>query len=128
MNEAKTIGSNAIVLDTRTVGSRVEEQQLDREVSLIEQKASAVVVETDEDYVAASELTKQVKQMQKQVTDYWEPMRKSTYEAYTAVNQHKKQMLDPLASAEKILKKKIGDFTKKREQERIKQEIGRAHV
>lgn len=122
MNEAKTIGSNALVLDTRTVGSRVEEQQLDREVSLIEQKASAVVVETDEDYVAASELTKQVKQMQKQVTDYWEPMRKSTYEAYTAVNQHKKQMLDPLASAEKILKKKTGDFTKKREQERIKQE------
>ena len=54
MNEAKTIGSNALVLDTRTVGSRVEEQQLDREVSLIEQKASAVVVETDEDYVAAS--------------------------------------------------------------------------
>lgn len=94
MNEAKVVGNNALVLGTKQSPSRVEEQ-LDEEVSLIEQKATALSVETDDDYIIASELTKQVKQMQKQVTDYWEPMRKSTYEAYTAVNQHKKQMLDP---------------------------------
>ena len=115
MNEAKVVGNNALVLGTKQSPSRVEEQ-LDEEVSLIEQKATALSVETDDDYIIASELTKQVKQMQKQVTDYWEPMRKSTYEAYTAVNQHKKQMLDPLAAAEKILKRKIGDFAKKKEE------------
>ena len=121
MNEAKVVGNNALVLGTKQSPSRVEEQ-LDEEVSLIEQKATALSVETDDDYIIASELTKQVKQMQKQVTDYWEPMRKSTYEAYTAVNQHKKQMLDPLAAAEKILKRKIGDFAKKKEQLRLQQE------
>ena len=121
MNEAKVVGNNALVLGTKQSPSRVEEQH-DEEVSLIEQKATALSVETDDDYIIASELTKQVKQMQKQVTDYWEPMRKSTYEAYTAVNQHKKQMLDPLAAAEKILKRKIGDFAKKKEQLRLQQE------
>ena len=107
MNEAKVVGNNALVLGTKQSPSRVEEQ-LDEEVSLIEQKATALSVETDDDYIIASELTKQVKQMQKQVTDYWEPMRKSTYEAYTA--------------AEKILKRKIGDFAKKKEQLRLQQE------
>lgn len=123
MNEAKTVGNTALVLgtvETAQVGRTEEESKLDRQVSLIEQQASDVVVASEEDFVLAGELTKQVKEMQKQVTDYWEPMRKSTYEAYSAVNQHKKQMLDPLASAEKILKRKMGDYTM--EQERIRRE------
>ena len=123
MNEAKTIGNTALVLgtaETAQIGRTEEEGKLDRKVSLIEQKASNMVVASDEGFALASELTKQVKEMQKQVTDYWEPMRKSTYEAYTAVNRHKKQMLDPLESAEKILKRKMGDYTM--EQERIRRE------
>ena len=123
MNEAKTIGNTALVLgtaETAQIGRTEEESKLDRKVSLIEQKASNMVVASDEGFALASELTKQVKEMQKQVTDYWEPMRKSTYEAYTAVNRHKKQMLDPLESAEKILKRKMGDYTM--EQERIRRE------
>lgn len=123
MNEAKIVGNTALVLgtaETAQIGRAEEESKLDRKVSLIEQQASDVVVDSEEGFVLAGELTKQVKEMQKQVTDYWEPMRKSTYEAYSAVNQHKKQMLDPLASAEKILKRKMSDYTM--EQERIYRE------
>lgn len=125
MNEAKTAGNTALVLGTvgtAQVGRTEEESKLDRQVSLIEQQASDVVVASEEDFVLAGELTKQVKEMQKKVTDYWEPMRKSTYEAYSAVNQHKKEMLDPLASAEKILKRKMGDYTIERERRRREQE------
>ncbi len=114
MNEAQIIGNNALALGTvepTRLAKPKEEIRLDREVSLIEKKASAVVVASDADFIFAAELTKQVKQMQAQVTEYWEPMRKSTYDAYTSVNKHKKQMLAPLASAEKILKKKMGDYT-----------------
>lgn len=127
MNEAKTVGNTALVLgtvETAQVGRTEEESKLDRQVSLIEQQASDVVVASEEDFVLAGELTKQVKAMQKQVTEYWEPMRKSTYEAYSTVNQHKKQMLDPLASAEKVLKRKMGDYTM--EQERIRREQEKA--
>ncbi len=123
MNEAKTVGSSALVLDTaapENLARPPEEAKLDQEVSLIEQRASCVVIASDADFAAAGEMTKQVNDMQKQVTEYWEPMRKSTYDAYTAVNQHKKEMLDPLAKAEKILKQKMGDYTK--EQERIRRE------
>ena len=117
MNEAAVIGNNALVLDTKE-----EENKLGRQVSLIEQKAESVAVNSDEDFAYAGELTKQVKQMQTKVTDYWEPMRKSTYEAYKAVTDHKKEMLDPLAAAEKILKRKMGAYTMQKEKERRERE------
>lgn len=117
MNEAAVIGNNALVLDTKE-----EENKLGRQVSLIEQKAESVVVNSDDGFAYAGELTKQVKQMQAKVTDYWEPMRKTTYEAYKSVTDHKKEMLDPLASAEKILKKKMGAYTLQKERERRERE------
>ena len=117
MNEAAVIGNNALVLDTKE-----EENKLGRQVSLIEQKAESVMVDSDDGFAYAGELTKQVKQMKAKVTDYWEPMRKTTYEAYKSVTDHKKEMLDPLASAEKILKKKMGAYTLQKEKERRERE------
>ena len=83
MNEAAVIGNNALVLDTKE-----EENKLGRQVSLSEQKAESVVVNSDDGFAYAGELTKQVKQMQEKVADYWEPMRKTTYEAYKSVTDH----------------------------------------
>lgn len=117
MNEAAIVGNNALVLDTKE-----QENKLGREVSLIEQRAEAIVVASDDQYAFAGELTKQVKQMSQKVTEYWEPMRKSTYEAYKSVTDHKKEMLDPLASAEKILKKKMGAYAMQKERERRERE------
>ena len=120
MNETRIEGTSALSVDRAKIVKPAEEEKLDSAVSLIEQKANSVVIASDLDFAMAGELTKQVKDMQKQVTDYWEPMRKSTYEAYTAVNAHKKQMLDPLSSAERILKQKMGAYSM--EQERIRRE------
>lgn len=117
MNEAAVFGNNALVLDTKE-----EENKLGRQVSLIEQRAESVVVDSDDGFTYAGELTRQVKQMQTKVTDYWEPMRKSTYEAYKSVTDHKKEMLDPLAAAEKILKKKMGAYSLQKERERRERE------
>lgn len=76
MNEAiATVGSNALAIDA-------VEDSLTREASLIEQKAQSVVVASDADYSAAGDLTKAVKQMQKKVEEYWEPMRVSAKKAY----------------------------------------------
>lgn len=117
MKDAVIIGNNALAIDTRE-----EENKLGRQVSLIEQKAESVIVESDDGFAYAGELTKQVKQMQEKVTNYWEPMRKSTYDAYKSVTDHKKEMLDPLAAAEKILKKKMGAYTLQKERERRERE------
>lgn len=73
MNEAKTIGSNALVLDTAEENVTVmnaEESKLGKEVSLIEQRAEAVIVASGADFEDAGLFLKQIKQAQKQVKDY----------------------------------------------------------
>ncbi|WP_278941174.1 hypothetical protein [Anaerotruncus colihominis] len=110
-----TVGNNALVLDTA-------EDTLTQEASLIEQKAQSVVVASDADYAVAGDLTKAVKQMQKKIKDYWEPMRVSAKKAYDDILAHKKEMLDPLEAAEKILKGKMGDYSMEKERRRRVQE------
>ena len=109
MNENLAIvGSNALVLDS-------PEDTLTQEASLIEKQASSVAVTNDAEYAAAGDLTKAVKKMQKKVKDYWEPMRVNAKAAYDEVLAHKKEMLDPLEAAEKILKGKMGDYSMEKE-------------
>ena len=116
MNENLAIvGSNALVLDS-------PEDTLTQEASLIEKQASSVAVTNDAEYAAAGDLTKAVKKMQKKVKDYWEPMRVNAKAAYDEVLAHKKEMLDPLEAAEKILKGKMGDYSMEKERKRRAQE------
>lgn len=116
MSEAiATVGNNALVLDPA-------EDTLAEEASLVEQQAQSVVIKTDADYGIAGDLTRSVKQMQKKVEDYWEPMRVSAKKAYDDILAHKKEMLDPLKVAEKILKGKMGDYTMEKERRRKAQE------
>ena len=117
MNEADVIGNNALVLDTKE-----EESKLGKQVSFIERRVDELSVDSDDNFVFAGELSKQVKQMQKQVEEYWEPMRKSTYDAYKAVNDHKKEMMDPLKFAEGVLKKKMGAYKMLKDKERRERE------
>lgn len=108
--ETKNV-DDALVLDTA-------EEKLGKEVSAIEQNADNTIVATDEDYEAASELLVDIKRIQKKVTDYWEPMRNSTYAAYKNVMAHRDEMLAPLKAAEKTLKNKTGAYSLQKERER----------
>ena len=114
MNDAKTIGSNALVLDTAEENVTVmnaEESKLGKEVSLIEQRAEAVVVASGADFEDAGLFLKQIKQAQKQVKDYWEPLRVSAKKSYDEVLNHRKEMIEPLEKAEKIVKTKVNEYT-----------------
>lgn len=115
MNEA-VAKSEALVLDT------AENEQLGNEVSLIERQASAVVVASEADYAAAGDLAKTVKAMQKQVKEYWDPLRVAAKKTYDDVLAKKKAMLDPLEAAEKILKGKMTEFVLEQERKRKEQE------
>lgn len=112
MNEA----TNALVLGTE------EQKKLDREVSIYEQKANEVEVKTETDFVYVAELTKQVKALKKKAEEYWDPMREATYNAYQTVLAHKKQMTEPMAKAEKILKGKMTEYTLEQERKRRERE------
>lgn len=90
-------------------------------VSLVGAKVEEMTVRNDAEYSAAGALLKQVKSLQKTIKDYWEPLRVSAKKAYDDVLSKKKEMLDPVDSAEKILKRKMGDYLA--EKERIAREI-----
>lgn len=115
MAKEATVVPGVLVVDTT-------EQSLGREVSLVERNAMGVVIANDADYEAAAEITRSVKQTQKKVEEYWEPLRASTYKAYKDVMGKKKQMTDPLEKAEKILKGKMGAYAAQKERERKAQE------
>ena len=97
-----------------------QEAVLDKEITSIEKAADAFVIRTDSDFKKAGDFAKNVKSVQKKVKEYWEPMRESTYKAYKSVTDHKKEMLEPLEKAEKIMKEKMGEF--RMEQKRIAEE------
>ena len=116
MNDANaTRGSNALVLDTA-------ERSLGDEVSMVEQNANSVLVVDDASYEQAAQITKTLKQIQKKVKDYWEPLRVSAKKTYDDILGKKKKMLDPLEQAEKILKGKMGGYVAQKERERLARE------
>ncbi len=115
MNEANVtvVGNNALVLDSA-------EEKLGKQVSTVEMQAEGIAITDAESYEAAADMLRNVKDVGKKVEEYWEPLRQTTYEAYQNVLARKKEMVEPLKSAEKILKGKIGDY--QLEQERVRRE------
>lgn len=99
-----TVGSNALAI-------RNDDDALNQEASVIERRADGVSIVSDEDFANAAKLLKDIKQMQKRVKDYWEPMRVNAKSAYDEVLSHKKEMLDPLEAAEKTIKSKMGAYS-----------------
>lgn len=116
MKELATAGSSALVLETK------EDESLGREASLIERRAESVLVTSDAEFASAGDLLKEIKRMQKKVKDYWEPMRVTAKAGYDEVLAHKKEMLDPLESAEKMLKAKMGAYSDEVKEKARKQE------
>lgn len=102
----------------------VDEQQLTQEVTDIEFRAESFIIQTPEDYEAAGEFGKMLKQKAAEVTGFFKPMKDSAYQAHKAVCDREKAMLTPLKNAEKIVKKTMGDYIM--EQERIRREAEEA--
>ena len=98
------------------------EAELDQETSAIELRVQRMAVSNDTDYVCAAEMLKEIKATQKKVTEYWEPLRVSAKEAYDRVLSRKKDMIDPLKSAEEILKSKMTAYSDEQERKRKAQE------
>ena len=92
------------------MGNELQEVELRQEISDVERTAMALIISTDADYTDASEFLKKVKGTIKKVDDFWEPLRKSTYEAYKNVTTKKSEMNEPLKNTEKILKDKMSSY------------------
>lgn len=100
----------------------LQEQRMGQEVSRIEQAAAEIIITGNDTYQLAAGMLKSIKAQQKTVKDFFEPMRKTTKDAYDSVIARRKDMTAPLEKAEDELKRKMGAYQRKIEQERQEKE------
>lgn len=98
-----------------------KEAAIQKDNSLIEIQAKRIVITNDTQYEHAAEFAKQIKAKAKVVTDFFDPMKTSAYQAHRAVCDREKTMLKPLQEAEKTLKKSMTIYYQ--EQERKRKEL-----
>lgn len=93
----------------------LDEQQLERQVTDIEFMAESFIVETEDEYAAAGEFGKMLKQKAAEVTGFFKPMKDSAYQAHKAVCDREKAMLSPLRNAERTIKATMGTYLMEQE-------------
>lgn len=95
-----------------------KEKEMGSEVSEIELRARAIVIQSDDDYQAAGEFGVQIKKAAGEVVDFFKPMKDAAYQAHKAICDREKAMLAPLKAAEQALKQTMGDYSMEQERKR----------
>ena len=109
----KVIGNNALAPEVDG-----PEKELGSAATAIVQVANSTVITSQQDFEKAADILKDVKRIQKQVKEYWEPLRVAAKSAYDGVLAKKKQMTEPLERAEGLLKGAMSDYTDELERKR----------
>lgn len=92
------------------MSNAVEHTDLEAEAGLALADAREFAITSPEKAQEAANELQNVHEMKKRIVDHFEPMRKTSYEAYQAVLTSKAEYLRPLETAEKILKSKLGGW------------------
>ena len=96
----------------------MDELQLRQEVSPVLAKAVNIAVQNAEQYSYAADFLKMLKEAQRKVKDYFEPMKTNTYQAWKEVCAKENQMLEPLGKAESEIKTKMLNYQRIEEEKR----------
>lgn len=121
MSEAAQKIDSVFVLEGNG-NNQSREEALGKEISLIESQAESIVIVDKSTLEIAVSLVAEIKKRIEEANEFFEPMRKATYEAYNSVLARKKNMTDPLKKAESILKKSISDYQTRQEEIRLEEE------
>ena len=103
-------------------------EALHEQVQMIRNTAESIVIANEEDLQNATDFIKDIKQKQKVVKDFYEPMVKATKESYDKIRAERDNLLKPLKSTENDIRGLMNDYNnkmlqlKKAEEERIKKE------
>lgn len=98
------------------------EQQMTTVVTGLEAAANNLIIDSDERYNQATAFLQRIKAQQQTVTDFFEPLRKTTKAAYDSVLARRKDMATPLDKAEKVIKSKMGAYHLEVERKRRQEE------
>lgn len=103
-------------------------ESLKEQVDLIRATAESIVISNEKDLKMATDFTKEVKEKQKIIKDFYEPMVKATKESYDKIKAERDNLLKPLQDTEKEMRSLMNEYNnkllllKRAEEEHIRKE------
>lgn len=103
-------------------------ESLKEQVDLIRATAESIIISNEKDLKMATDFTKEVKEKQKIIKDFYEPMVKATKESYDKIKAERDNLLKPLQDTEKEMRSLMNEYNnkllllKRAEEERIRKE------
>lgn len=103
-------------------------EDLKEQVELIKATAESIVISNEEELKNATEFVKKLKEQQKVVSDFYEPMVKATKESYDKIKYERDILVKPLKETEQEIRLLMNYYNnkvlqlKKAEEERIKKQ------
>ena len=91
-------------------GKSKNQLTLRKDVDTILAEMEGVDITTNEQFEETGAFVQGIKSKQKEVKDHYEQKRARSYDIYKAVTTKISSYIDPLAKAERIVKKKLGDY------------------
>jgi len=98
----------------------MEDLELRNEIMPIASQSETLVVSTPEQYELGANILRAIKDAQKKVIAYFEPIKSNAHRAWRGICDKEGELLNPLKAAESKIKTKMLLF--RQEQERIRQE------
>lgn len=111
-------GTETTVAIVEVAETSEQEKALSKAVTEIEFQAGAITIDTEEEYQSAANFGRMLKQRSADVKDFWKPMKDAAHKAHAEICAKEKQMLQPLANAEKILKQTMSTYVAEQERKR----------
>jgi len=103
-------------------GKSKNEVALRQDVDEILSRMEALTIENAEQFTETAEFLKGIKGKTQEVKNYFEDERAKKYSEYKAVTTKISTYTDPLGKAEKIVKRKLGDYRTEQERKRREEE------
>ena len=103
-------------------------ESLKEQVDLIRATAESIVISNEKELKMATDFNKEVKEKQKIIKDFYEPMVKATKESYDKIKAERDNLLKPLQDTEKEMRSLMNEYNnkllllKRAEEERIRKE------
>ena len=103
-------------------------QDLEEQVQMIKSTSESIVISNEEELQNATDFMKEIKEKQKVVKDFYEPMVKATKESYDKTKAERDKLLKPLKEIETDIRELMNDYNnkmlqlKRAEEERIRKE------
>lgn len=103
-------------------------QDLEDQVQMIKFTAESIIISNEEELQNATDFMKNIKEKQKVVKDFYEPMVKATKESYDKTKAERDKLLKPLKEIETDIRELMNEYNnkvlqlKKAEEEKIRKE------